>query len=97
MEEMESTRKNELIRVQEKYKLQKKLLIIHVTVQPVHPGVQRTICKIRHYFWWKGMAGDIREFLELSDLPTREDRPHVEEGKSLVPDLTRDQMVRSKH
>ena len=34
LEEMESTGKNELIRGQEKYKLQKKLLMIHVTEQP---------------------------------------------------------------
>ena len=34
LEEMESTRKNELIRGQEKFKLQKKLLMIHVTGQP---------------------------------------------------------------
>ena len=34
LEEMESTRKNELIWEQEKYKLQKILLIIHVTEQP---------------------------------------------------------------
>ena len=29
-----------------------------------HLGVQRTIGKVRRYFWWKGMAGDIREFVE---------------------------------
>ena len=34
LEEMESTGKNELIRGQEKFKLQKKLLMIHVTGQP---------------------------------------------------------------
>ena len=34
LEEMESTGKNEFIRGQEKYKLQKKLLMIHVTGQP---------------------------------------------------------------
>ena len=94
LEEMESTGKNELVRGQEKYKLQKKLLIIHVTGQPeevqywqvvvpddldvksllvselhsvpysTHLGVQRTISKVRHYFWWKSMAGGIREFVE---------------------------------
>ena len=94
LEEMESTGKNELIRGQEKFKLQKKLLMIHVTRQledmqywrvvvpndldvkslliselhsvpyAMHPRVQRTIRKVRHYFWWKGMAGDTREFVE---------------------------------
>ena len=91
---MESTRRNELKRGQEKYKLQKKLLMIQVIGQPeevqywrvvvlddldvksllvselhavpylADPGVQRMIGKVRRYFWWKGMAGDIREFIE---------------------------------
>ena len=94
IEEMESTGRNEIKRGQEKYRIQKKLLMIHITGQPedvqywrvvvpndldvksllvselhslpysVHPGVQRTIRKVRRYFWWKGMAGDIREFIE---------------------------------
>ena len=80
LEEIESTGRNELLRGQEKYKLQKKLLMIHVTGQPedvqywrvvvpddldvksllvselhsvpysAHPGVQRTIGKVRRYF-----------------------------------------------
>ena len=94
LEEMESTGKNELIWGQEKYKLQKNLLRIHVTGQleevqywrvvvsddldvksllvselygvpySVHLGVQRRIGKVRRYFWWKAMAGDIKEFVE---------------------------------
>ena len=94
LEEIESTGRNELKRGQEKFKLQKKLLMIHVTGQPedvqywrvvvpddlavksllvselhsvpysAHPGVQRTLGKVRSYFWWKGMAGDVREFVE---------------------------------
>ena len=93
-EEMESTGRNELKRGQEKFRIQKKLLMIHVTGQPedvqywrvvvpddlevksllvsefhsvpysAHPGVQRTIWKVKRYFWWKGMAGDTREFVE---------------------------------
>ena len=79
-EEIESTGKNEIIRGQEKYRIQKQLLMIHVTGQPedvqywrvvvpddldvksllvselhsvpysAHPGVQRTIGKVRRYF-----------------------------------------------
>ena len=37
---------------------------LHSVPYAVHPGVQRTIGKVRRYFWWKGMAGDIREFVE---------------------------------
>ena len=125
LEEIESTGKNELKRGQEKFKLQKKLLMLHVTrhqedvqywrvVVPddlavksllvselhsvpysAHPGVQRTLGKVRSYFWWKGMAGDVREFVELPDLPTGEDRSYFEKGKSPIPDLTRGQMARS--
>ena len=80
IEEMESTRRNEIKRGQEKYRIQKNLLMIHVTGQPedvqywrvvvpddldvksllvselhsvpysVHPGVQRTIGKVKCYF-----------------------------------------------
>ena len=94
LNEMESTERNEIIRGKEKYKLQKRLLMIHVTGQPedvqywrtvvpddvdvktllvrelhsvpysAHPGVQRTLGKVRRHFWWKGMAGDVREFVE---------------------------------
>ena len=93
-EEIESTGRNEIVRGQEKYRIQKKNLMIHVTGQPeeaqywrmvvpddlevksqlvselhsvpyaAHPGVQRTIGQVKRYFWWKGMAGDIREFVE---------------------------------
>ena len=89
IEEMESVGRNEIKRGQEKFRIQKQLLMIHVTRQPddvqywqvvipndldvksllvselhsvpytVHPGVQRMIVKVRCYFWWKGMAGDI--------------------------------------
>ena len=34
LEEIENTKKNELVRGQEKFKLQKKLLMMHVTGQP---------------------------------------------------------------
>ena len=94
IEEIESTGKKEILRGQEKYRIQKKNLVVHVTGQPedsqywrmvvpddlevksllvselhsvpyaAHPGVQRTIGKVRRYFWWKGMVGDIREFVE---------------------------------
>ena len=44
----------------------KSLLVseLHSVPYSAHPGVQRTIGKVRRYFWWKGMARDIREFVE---------------------------------
>ena len=38
---------------------------LHSVPYLAHPGVQRMIGKVRYYFWWKGMAGDIREFVEI--------------------------------
>ena len=44
----------------------KSLLVseLHAVPYSAHPGVQRTIGKVRRYFWWKGMTGDIREYVE---------------------------------
>ena len=36
----------------------------HSIPYAAHPGVQRTIGLVKRYFWWKGMAGDIREYVE---------------------------------
>ena len=29
-----------------------------------HPGVSKTVCKVRNSFYCKGMASDIRKFVE---------------------------------
>ena len=112
-EEIESTGRNEIVRGQEKYRIQKKFLVIHVTGQPedvqywrmvvpddlevksqlvselhsvpyaAHPGVQRTIGQVRRYFWWKGMAGDIREFVEACPTCQLEKSDHTQKKGSL--------------
>ena len=112
-EEIESTGKNEIIRGQEKYRIQKKFLVVHVIGQPddlqywpmvvpddlevksqlvselhsvpyaAHPGVQRTIGQVRRYFWWKGMAGDIREFVEACPICQLEKSDHTQKKGSL--------------
>ena len=121
LEEIESTGRNEVKRGQEKYKLQKKLLMIHVAGQPeedvqywrvvvpddlgvksllvselhsvpyaAHPGVQRTLNKVRSYFWWRGMTGDVREFVESCPTCQLEKTDHtLKKGQSPVPDPTR--------
>ena len=38
---------------------------LHSVPYSEHLGVQRTIRKVHSYFWWKCMAGNIREFLEF--------------------------------
>ena len=113
LEEIESIGRNEIKREQEKYRIQKNLLMIHVTGQPedvqywrvvvpddlevksllvcellsipyaVHPGVQRTIGKVRRYFSCKGMTGDIREFVESCPTCQLEKIDHVMKKGSL--------------
>ena len=37
---------------------------LHSTPYSAHPGIQRTIGKVQKSFYWKGMLGDIRHFVE---------------------------------
>ena len=37
---------------------------LHTVPYSAHPGVQRTLEKVRRHFWWKGMAGDIRVYVK---------------------------------
>ena len=37
---------------------------LHEVPFMAHPGVSRTVSKVRNSFYWKGMASDIREFVE---------------------------------
>ena len=37
---------------------------LHNIPYSLHPGVQRTLYKVRKHFFWKGMTGHIREFVE---------------------------------
>ena len=37
---------------------------LHNTPYSAHPGIQRTIAKVRRSFYWKGMLGDVRQFVE---------------------------------
>ena len=63
----------------------KSLLVseLHSVPYAAHPGVQRTIDKVRRYFWWKGMAGDIREFVEACPICQLEKTDHTMKKGSL--------------
>ena len=37
---------------------------LHSTPYSAHPGIQRTIARVRRSFYWKGMLGDVRQFVE---------------------------------
>ena len=57
----------------------KSLLVseLHSVPYSAHPGVQRTIGKVKRYFWWKGMVGDIREFVEICPICQLEKTDHT--------------------
>ena len=37
---------------------------LHNTSYSAHPGIQRTLGRIRKLFYWKGMVGNIRQYVE---------------------------------
>ena len=37
---------------------------LHSTPYSAHPGIQRTIARMRRSFYWKGMLGDVMQFVE---------------------------------
>ena len=76
----------------------KSLLVseLNSVLYAAHPGVQRTIRKVRRYFEWKSMAGYIKEFIESCSTCQLEKTYHtIKKGKSLVLGPTRGQMARS--
>ena len=56
---------------------------LHSTPYAVHPGVQRTIGKVRRYFWWKGMTSDVREIVESCPICQLEKTDHTQRKGSL--------------
>ena len=42
-----------------------------------HPGISRTVSKARDSFYWKGMAGDIRSFVEACPVCQLEKTDHT--------------------
>ena len=42
-----------------------------------HPGISRTVSKVRNSFYWKGMASDIREFVEACPVCDLEKTDHT--------------------
>ena len=81
------------------YNLDVKSLLVselHTIPYSAHPAVQRTIGKVTRYFWWKGMAGDIREFVESCPTCQLEKTDYKKKGKSPIPGQTRGQMARSE-
>ena len=50
---------------------------LHSTPYSAHPGIQRTIARVRRSFWWKGMLGDVRQFVENCPVCQMEKSDHT--------------------
>ena len=50
---------------------------LHAVPYAIHPGVQRTLQKVRRHFYWKGMTGNIREYVETCPVCQVEKADHT--------------------
>ena len=50
---------------------------LHSTPYSAHPGIQRTIARVRRSFWWKGMLGDVQQFVENCPVCQMEKSDHT--------------------
>ena len=58
---------------------------IHAVPYSGHPGVNNTVMKARHQFWWKGMTTDAREFVLSCPVCQQEKGSHQLPGGRLQP------------
>ena len=50
---------------------------LHSTPYSAHPGIQRTIARVRRSFYWKGMLGNVRQFVENCPVYQMEKSDHT--------------------
>ena len=50
---------------------------MHCTPYSAHPGIQRTIARVKRHFYWKGMLGDIRQFVDNCPVCQTEKSDHT--------------------
>ena len=50
---------------------------LHAVPYSIHPGIQRTLQKVRSHFYWKGMTGNIREYVETCSVCQVEKTDHT--------------------
>ena len=50
---------------------------LHAVPYSIHPGMQRTLQKVRRHFYWKGTTGDIREYVESCPICQVEKADHT--------------------
>ena len=50
---------------------------LHAVPYSIHPSMQRTLQKVRRHFYWKGMTGDIHEYVESCPICQVEKEDHT--------------------
>ena len=50
---------------------------LHAVPYSIHPGIQRTLQKVRRHFYWKGMTSDIRQYVETCPVCQMEKTDHT--------------------
>ena len=50
---------------------------LHAVPYSIQPGMQRTLQKVRRHFYWKGMTGNIREYVESCPICQVEKADHT--------------------
>ena len=70
---------------------------LHATPYSAHPGIQRTIARVRRSFYWKGILGDVRQFMENCPVCQMGKSDHtLAKGKATIhPDHQRTNGVKS--
>ena len=58
---------------------------LHNIPYSLHPGLQRTLQKVRKHFFWKGMTGTVREFVETCPVCQVEKSDHTLNRGKLQP------------
>ena len=71
---------------------------LHSTPYSAHPGIQRTIGRVRKSFYWKGMLGDVGHFVENCPVCQMENSDHqLAKGKANIDPNPRGEMERDFH
>ena len=58
---------------------------LHNTLYRAHPGIQGTIARVRRSFYWKGMLGDVRQFVETCPVCQMKKSDHTLAKESYSP------------
>ena len=71
---------------------------LHSIPYSAHPGIQRTIGRVRKSFYWKGMLGDVRQFVENCPVCQMEKSDHqLAKGKLTSTQIPEGEMERNFH